>query len=192
MKSNSVYGRYRRSHARGVAAVEFALLLPLLIILLGGMVDLGRIAYHHNMLNKMVRETGRYLSTQKAGDNVDVGLGANTTTSNSLAVGMVRGYLSQLTCPATGNCLNLVIEDAVYRTTYNCTASNCTQAGRVNITDTTPNSLKNISFTGGAFSMVRVTVGDYSMPTAMIGYVLGALGLTNILVPTVSSSFVQE
>jgi Flp pilus assembly protein TadG len=48
----------------GVAAVEFALILPLLILLSIFTIEFGRAMYQYNTLAKSVRDAARYLSVQ--------------------------------------------------------------------------------------------------------------------------------
>lgn len=47
---------------RGVAAVEFAILLVPLVIMTFGMTELGRAFYYYNSLLKSTRDASRYLS----------------------------------------------------------------------------------------------------------------------------------
>ena len=47
---------------RGVAALEFALALPVLIILLAGGYELGRALWQHHLVAKGVRDAARYLT----------------------------------------------------------------------------------------------------------------------------------
>lgn len=49
---------------RGVALVEFALILPLLIILSAITTEYGRALYEYNIVTKSVRDASRYLSIQ--------------------------------------------------------------------------------------------------------------------------------
>lgn len=49
---------------RGVAAVEFAILLIPLLIMTFGMTELGRAFYYYNSLLKSTRDASRYLSMQ--------------------------------------------------------------------------------------------------------------------------------
>lgn len=52
---------------RGVAIVEFALVLPLLLILTFITTEFGRALYQYNTITKSVRDAARYLSTQTPG-----------------------------------------------------------------------------------------------------------------------------
>ena len=58
----------RRPSQHGVAAVELALLLAPLVVLLFGVTELGRAIYTYNTLDKTVRDAARHLSQHGAGD----------------------------------------------------------------------------------------------------------------------------
>lgn len=49
-----------QSDRDGAAAVEFALVLPILLILIFGTMDLGRIWYAQNAMNSVAQTAGRY------------------------------------------------------------------------------------------------------------------------------------
>lgn len=55
----------RRAAQRGGALLETALYVPVLLLLLMGMVELGRIAYTYFTLEKMLFTLARYLGTQQ-------------------------------------------------------------------------------------------------------------------------------
>ncbi|NPC55468.1 TadE/TadG family type IV pilus assembly protein [Caenimonas soli] len=55
-----------KSH-RGVALVEFALMLPMLLLLTVITTEFGRAIYQYNTLAKSVRDASRYLSMQTPG-----------------------------------------------------------------------------------------------------------------------------
>src|SRR4051812_13140368 len=55
--------RPRKSRRRGVAAVEFAVLLPLLILMLAGVWEVGRYVEVQQLLSTAVREGGRQAAT---------------------------------------------------------------------------------------------------------------------------------
>ena len=45
----------------GIAAVEFAIILPLLVLLLFGTIEIGRILFDYQAASKSVRDATRYL-----------------------------------------------------------------------------------------------------------------------------------
>lgn len=53
-----------KSGQRGVEAIEFALILPLLLVLTFATTELGRALYEYAQVAKSVREGARYLSLQ--------------------------------------------------------------------------------------------------------------------------------
>lgn len=57
---------------QGSALVEFALVLPLLLILCFVITELGRAYYQYNTLAKSVREAARFLSVRTPGVDVDL------------------------------------------------------------------------------------------------------------------------
>lgn len=50
-------------NAKGAAMIEFAIVLPFLLIVIVGVLELGLILIQDNTLNKSVRESARYLSS---------------------------------------------------------------------------------------------------------------------------------
>lgn len=58
------------SRQRGVAAVEFGLLLTPLVLMIFGTTELGRAIYSYNTLGKTVRDAARHLSQHGPGDAV--------------------------------------------------------------------------------------------------------------------------
>ena len=59
-------GRPWVSLSRGQAIVEFALVIPLFVLLLFGLIDLGRYVYLNNTLSQAAREGARLASVQAA------------------------------------------------------------------------------------------------------------------------------
>lgn len=55
---------------RGVALVEFALILPFLLLMIVMTTELGRAIYHYGELAKSVREAARYLSVRAPGTGI--------------------------------------------------------------------------------------------------------------------------
>ena len=60
-------GRLRRRHptSPGQALVEFALVLPIFLLLLFGLIDVGRLVYVSNAFNQAAREAARYGSVEQ-------------------------------------------------------------------------------------------------------------------------------
>ncbi len=61
---------FLHSCQRGVAAVEFGLLLTPLILMIFGTTELGRAIYSYNTLDKTVRDASRHLSQHGPGDAI--------------------------------------------------------------------------------------------------------------------------
>lgn len=159
-----------RRRSSGAAAVEMALLLPILLALSALVVDFGRLTYQYNVLHKAVREAGRYLSSKLPGPDVlDPKQATGKSTTWEVAKYMVQQYQSSLNCPASGTCLTVTIEDS----------SNTA-------------SLLNVPFGRGSYRLVRVTVSAYEMPTLLLGPLMRLTGYSKILLPSVSATFEQE
>ena len=56
--------RLRRRRGRGQALVEFALVIPIFLLLIFGLVDLGRAVFANNSLAEAARDGARYGSVQ--------------------------------------------------------------------------------------------------------------------------------
>jgi len=85
-----------RSRQRGLAAVEAAILLPLLLFLMMATAEVGRYIYTYNALTKMVEAGARYLSqnaylgTTRVLD-VDTNAAKKNVTGNIVVYGNIAG-----------------------------------------------------------------------------------------------------
>ncbi|MDB5854718.1 MAG: pilus assembly protein TadE [Herminiimonas sp.] len=59
-----------RARQSGVALIELALILPMLLIMTFITTEFGRALYQYNTLTKSVRDAARYLSTQSPGTKI--------------------------------------------------------------------------------------------------------------------------
>jgi Flp pilus assembly protein TadG len=59
-----------RNRQAGVALLEFALILPFLLLLSITAIELGRAVWQYNALTKSVRDAARYLSLQTPGTKI--------------------------------------------------------------------------------------------------------------------------
>jgi Flp pilus assembly protein TadG len=77
---------------RGLAAVEFALVLPLLLVVLLATAELGRMLSQYDTLNKSVRDGARYLASVALQAGVmTVTAAEQTATQNLVVTGNVNG-----------------------------------------------------------------------------------------------------
>lgn len=70
---------------KGVALVEFALILPLLLLLTFITTEFGRAIWEYNTLTKSVRDSARYLSIQTPRDPVAIAKALNLTVYGNLS-----------------------------------------------------------------------------------------------------------
>ncbi|MES9899101.1 MAG: TadE family protein [Sedimenticola sp.] len=75
---------------RGAALIEFALIVPLLVILVLGITELGHALFEHNTLQKAVTSGARYLGRSYEGvDTTDCSTGTNWSTAVNRAGNLV-------------------------------------------------------------------------------------------------------
>lgn len=89
----------RRPRERGAAAVEMAIILPLLLLVIGGLVDFGRAYYYKSVSANAAREGARMVAMGYTT--------AEATTRINSAVGTLPTGMSTTksyaTCPNFGN-----------------------------------------------------------------------------------------
>jgi Flp pilus assembly protein TadG len=73
-----------RRCSRGQSLVEFALVFPVLMLIIGGTIQFGIIFWGQNTLNQVVRDTGRWAATQ-LDCNVGSAKGPIVTKANAIA-----------------------------------------------------------------------------------------------------------
>ena len=74
----------RRRRSSGQALPEFALVLPVLMALIGGIIQFGLIFWAQNTLTQVVRDTGRWAATQQTSP-CSAGAAALGTEANAIA-----------------------------------------------------------------------------------------------------------
>ena len=98
---------------QGAAAVEFAIVLPLLLLVLTGIVEYGRLMWNYDALAKATRDAARYLSLEKP-INATAKSTARTMADNAAAASGIGDLLPnetdvQISCsPADCNAPNTV------------------------------------------------------------------------------------
>ena len=96
---------------RAQALVEFALLLPLLLVLIIGAMDLGRVFYFKIILTNAAREGANYLSRNPA-DYTNT-LSAIITEGDSSGVTIMADEVTWAGCCAVGSPVVITIEKDV-------------------------------------------------------------------------------
>lgn len=96
-----------RRFQHGVAAVEFALVLPFLLVLSFLVIDLGRALMQYDTLAKSVREGARYLSMQTPGSGMSqarnlVVYGNTAGTGNPVVPGLTPAHVPDATWQPAG------------------------------------------------------------------------------------------
>jgi Flp pilus assembly protein TadG len=85
---------HRRRNCRGVATIEMAIVLPLLLLLLTATVEIGRLLAEYDALTKSVRDAARYLASNAALGTtgvVSITPAVQTATQNLVVSGNVNG-----------------------------------------------------------------------------------------------------
>src|SRR4051794_17376585 len=102
-----------RRRSRGQALVEFAIVFPILMLILGGIIQFGLIFWGQNTLTQVVRDTGRWAASQQSCDPVVEGPKIVTTANNIASKSSLIGYttwtsanvtVSYQTTPSTDPC----------------------------------------------------------------------------------------
>ena len=132
-----------KNRQRGVATLELALLLPLLLGICFAITELGRAIYTYDTLAKSVRGAARYLTTQSAGNGY-------ATARNVVAYGNPAGSGSPLVMglDSTNMGSMVVICDAI-----TCPATNKNQGTHPTINTVT------VSITGYIFTPIVDVLG---------------------------------
>ena len=110
----------RRRHGKGQALVEFALILPVFMLILMGIFDLGRAVYASSTINNAAREAGRRAIVDQTCQNV-----TNVAVQHAVTLGSVPVTITWLapdgsvlaTCP-TSPSGNSVSDIANVKVTY--------------------------------------------------------------------------
>lgn len=159
MMSN--YANKRRQG--GVVAVEFALLIIPMLLMVFGITEFGRAMYQYNTLVKATRDATRYLSTQAPGSGVG--------TAKCLAV------YGNKTCGAVGEELVPGLTTGMVTV---CDANSC------------PGTHSSVATGAGVVNLVTVTIQGYQFQSVVSFSIAGlSVGLPNITFGAVSTTIRQ-
>jgi Flp pilus assembly protein TadG len=96
----------RRRNQHGAAAVEFALVLPILLLLVFGIIDFGYMSYNRNQLTNAAREGARNGSlartTAVINSSIDSSLGGIAPSAVTRTITCKGPAPTYTACPANG------------------------------------------------------------------------------------------
>lgn len=151
MSANPLRHRRASPRQKGAAAVEFAFLVFLLLVIGAGLVEFGRAMWYYDALAKGSRDAARYLSTVAAGN---LG-GSGSTTAKSIVADAAA---------AAG-----VPEFSSGDVTVSCWPTSCsavvlpTDVTRVTVSATFPMTLGALfPFLGGGSASMAVTLAPHT------------------------------
>lgn len=93
------------SRQRGAVAVEFALVIVPLLLIVGGVIEFGRVFWHYDALTKATRDGARYLSM--VGPPLDTVSAETLVKDEANAAGLSGSVVVGVTCVPAG-CANPV------------------------------------------------------------------------------------
>lgn len=95
-----------RRWLQGQSLVEFALILPVLVLIIMGLFDFGRAVYAYNAVSNAAREGARLLIVNQQVDGGGVYLAAREAAGQATALGLDPADASeiQVSFPDPGNC----------------------------------------------------------------------------------------
>lgn len=147
---------------RGVAAVELAIVLPLLLAITFGITEFGRAIYTYNTLAKSTRDAVRYLSTQASGSTT-----ARTTARNLVTYGNPKGTGTPLVPGLTTSMVQFCDPSDCASTHLNQGSLPTMDLVTVRITGYAFTPVLDLLtftrfYTGGTSSITSITFGDIS------------------------------
>ncbi len=144
MRTPSSPHAFARKAQHGAAAVEFAILIVPLLLMLFGVTEYGRAIYQYNTLAKSVRDATRYLSAVAPGSGHAAArclavYGNSNCTGSPLAPGLTTGMVgicdatncaathnSQPTGSGTANLVTVTVNGYTFQTLLNFSMSGLT------------------------------------------------------------------
>jgi Flp pilus assembly protein TadG len=148
-----------RGRTRGQALVEFALVLPLLLLLVFGIVDAGRLIYAYNTVSNSARNGARVAIVNQSTSGAET---CDTTAATPGATAWPVGC-------AISSGIGLGIKDTDVSVTYR----DVTDTGDCQSPPTDPPVV-----TIGCIAVVEVT-GKFQPLTPVIGQIIGAVDVTS-------------
>jgi Flp pilus assembly protein TadG len=107
-----IHGRRRGSPRRGQTLVEFALILPIFLLLLVGIFDFGRAIYAYNTVNNAAREGGRLAIVDQTLADIQAHAAQHAASLQVADANVYVDYRAQETPDVEDSCDALIGTDA--------------------------------------------------------------------------------
>ncbi len=157
----------KRRRSAGQSLVEFALVLPIFILLLFGLIDGGRLVYQHSVLSQAAREGARLASVEAGWIGVsDAGCGAANGPVCPASVAAMKSDIVSAANRMSAPFAAVTAADVFVR----CDPSGGTPTGNWTGTTCASNGSGNVA-------SVRVT-GTFQPITPVISQIIGAVSMS--------------
>jgi Flp pilus assembly protein TadG len=100
--------RFRLEQEKGAELLEFAFVLPLLLLICLGTIEFGRAYYTYNILAKSLRDGARYAATSTTSSTGTLDSNAVTNTKNLVVYGNIAGSGSKIISDLQTSQINVV------------------------------------------------------------------------------------
>jgi Flp pilus assembly protein TadG len=114
------HGRVGRRRSRGQALVEFALVMPIFIVVMGGVIQYGILLWSQNTLTQIVNDAGRWSAAQASCSTGNDLAQAHSLASASTLIGYSGSFASEnasytdpVNCPPLNNAVSNYITIAL-------------------------------------------------------------------------------
>jgi Flp pilus assembly protein TadG len=148
MKNYKKIDRTKRRYFRGQSLIEMALMIPILLVLVIGAIEFGRLFYSKNVITNAAREGAYYLSTHPSDYDSGTGLAPNTIIA------------AQTEASNSG----------IPNITVGITPKNCCTQGQYSIVLTVGTQVEDIlilGFLGNGFSMTATNNALYPISSSV-------------------------
>ena len=102
--------RESRKRSRGQSLAEFALVFPVLMLVLGGIIQFGVIFWGQNTLTQVVRDTGRWAATQQICDTAAAQTAILATANKIAGQSSLIGYTARRVHPRTNTTIEWPVQ----------------------------------------------------------------------------------
>lgn len=148
MRSKTKFNQQKRRFLQGQSLLEMALMVPMLLVLIIGALEFGRLFYTKIVITNAAREGAYYLITHISDYNMALGTAPKTV----------------LAAQAEAN------NSGISAITVGITPKNCCINGNYSVRVTVETKVRNVSilsFLGNAFSIKRTNYAEYPLSSSV-------------------------